>query len=363
MSNNINENDLFEDLFVLELANNHWGDVERGKQIVREHGQVVKKHNIHAAVKFQFRDVDTFIHDDFILDRNVEREGEVVQAPGSSSRYIKKTIATKLTKEEFAEILDEVRKHEMLTMATPFDENSVDLLEELDVDIAKIASQDARAWTLVERIVQIKKPTIISNGGTDIKDLDRVVKLFEKNNVPLAINHCVSLYPSEDNELELNQIDYLKNRYPGHIIGFSTHEYNDWRSSVMMAYAKGAKTFERHVDIEDSAGTPVSKYCSLPSQVSEWFESFKKAKEMLGGDSVKQRKIPEKEKEYVKSVSRGAYALRDLKSGHEISKDGLGIDFKFAIPLQENQLSARDMDEPFKLSSHIKKGEPILLPN
>lgn len=352
-------NNLFEDLFVLELANNHWGSVERGKEIIRQHGKMVKECGVKAAVKFQFRDVDTFIHNAFKPQTEVEKEGEVVQAPGSSSRYIKKTIATKLTPAEFSELLKEVRKHGMLTMATPFDEKSVEWCRDLDIDIVKIASQDAKSWVLVERIVELGKPAIISNGGTDIADLDRVVALFERKGVPLAINHCVSLYPSEDNELELNQVDYLINRYPRHVIGYSTHEYHDWSSSVQITYAKGARTWERHIDIEDAEGTPVSKYCSLPHQVREWFASFNKAKEMSGGGPTQARLISDKEKDYVQSVSRGAYALKDLPEGTVISKENVGIEFEFVIPLQSNQLSSRDLDEDLVLQTTIKKGEAI----
>lgn len=356
-----NPSDLFVNLFVLELANNHWGSVERGREIIRQHGKVVQECGVKAAVKFQFRDVDSFVHDAFKPKESIEKEGEVVQAPGSSSRYIKKTIATKLTPVEFAELLKEVRAHGMLTMATPFDEKSVEWCRDLDIDIVKIASQDAKSWVLVERIADLGKPTIISNGGTDIADLDRVVDLFEKKGVPLAINHCVSMYPSEDDELELNQVDYLLKRYPNHVIGYSTHEYNDWSSSVQITHAKGARTWERHVDIEDAEGTPVSKYCSLPGQVRVWFEAFNKAKEMMGGSSGEFRLISEKEREYVQSVSRGAYALKDLEIGSTISKSRVGKDFEFVIPLQGSQLSSRDLDEELVLKEPIKKGDPILL--
>ena len=83
-----------------------------------------------------------------------------------------------------------------------------------------------------------------------MKDLDDLVTFFHNRNIPLAINHCVSIYPSEDRELEMNQIEFLRDRYPSHTIGFSTHEYSDWTSSMLIAYAKGARTFERHIDIE-----------------------------------------------------------------------------------------------------------------
>ena len=72
--------DIFEDLFVLEMANNHWGRVERGLRIVDDYAQVVRYNNVRAAIKFQFRDVETFIHPDH-ADRN-------------DVRYIKKTMDT-----------------------------------------------------------------------------------------------------------------------------------------------------------------------------------------------------------------------------------------------------------------------------
>ena len=59
------DREIFDNLFVLEAANNHWGDTERGKRIIQEFGTVVRFNNVKAAIKFQFRDVENFIHDDY----------------------------------------------------------------------------------------------------------------------------------------------------------------------------------------------------------------------------------------------------------------------------------------------------------
>jgi sialic acid synthase SpsE len=134
-------------------------------------------------------------------------------------------------------------------MATPFDEVSVELCVELGVELIKIASSDINDWILIEKIATTKKPVIVSTGGSSLKDIDDLVKFFNRRGIPLAINHCVSLYPSEDHEIELNQIDFLRRRYPHNVIGFSTHEQRDWQTSIAIAYAKGARTFERHIDI------------------------------------------------------------------------------------------------------------------
>jgi len=56
---------IFEDLFVLELANNHWGNLKRGLKIVESFAKIVRFNGVKAAIKLQFRDVDNFIHKDF----------------------------------------------------------------------------------------------------------------------------------------------------------------------------------------------------------------------------------------------------------------------------------------------------------
>jgi N-acetylneuraminate synthase len=334
--------DIFEDLFVLELANNHLGNVERGLKIITDFGRVVRFNNQRAAIKLQFRNVDTFIHKDY-RDR-------------TDLRYIKKTIATQMSEQNFVILVDAIRKNGCLPMATPFDEASVDLCVNLGIQILKIASSDVNDWFLIEKIAATRKPVIVSTGGSSAKDLDDLVLFFENRNIPLAINHCVAIYPSEDSELEINQIDFLKKRYPNHVIGFSTHEYHDWTSSIMIAYAKGARTFERHVDIE-SDGVNVSPYCSLPGQIDQWFKAFKKAKEMCGSSSEQKRIPPKKEIDYLDSLVRGVYAKRDLPEGYAIQDK----DVYLAVPLVKGQISCRELMRGEVLLKPVKQDQPIMV--
>jgi sialic acid synthase SpsE len=322
------DKDLFENLFVLEMANNHWGSVDRGLKIIRDHGTIARYNNVKAAIKLQFRDVEEFIHPDF------KGNGEM--------RYIKKTEDTKLSKADFAKLLEEIRNVDCIPMATPFDEASVDLCVEFDLPIIKVASSDMNDWVLLEKIALTRRPVIVSTGGASEKDLDDVVHFFEKRDIFLALNHCVSLYPSEDSELELDQIDYLKRRYPNHVVGLSSHEFHDWRSSIMISYGKGARSWERHIDIEHE-GVPVSSYCSLPHQCDEWFKAFHKAAEMCGGRSESKRVISRREVEYLDALVRGAYARRDLDAGYVLTKEGFEKDFYLAIPLKKGQLSCREV--------------------
>lgn len=332
---------LFEDLFVLELANNHWGDVERGKKIITDFSRVVRFNNIKAAIKFQFRDAQTFIHKDF-RDRN-------------DLRLVDKIQKTQMTQEQYGILVDAVKKAGCLTMSTPFDEKSVDICENLGVQIIKIASSDINDWVLIEKIAKTRKPVIVSTGGTSLKDIDDMVTFFENRNIPLAINHCVSVYPCEKHELELNQIDFLKKRYPNHVIGFSTHEYNDdIESGMLIAYAKGARTFERHIDI-DYKGKNHSLYCSTPSDFDRWVKAWYKAKEFCGCSGETKKLPPKKETEYLDEMVRGVYAKKDLKEGDVLTEK----DVYLAIPLQKGQISCRELMSGEVLLKPVKKDAPI----
>jgi sialic acid synthase SpsE len=334
--------DIFEDLFVLEMANNHWGDVNRGLQIVKEFGAVVRYNNVRAAIKLQLRDVDNFIHKSFMHREDI--------------RYIKKTLDTRLTSDELAQLIEATRRVGCVRLVTPFDEKSVELCMELNVDIIKIASSDVTDWPLLEKIAKTRKPVLVSTGGSSLKDIDDMVAFFENRSIPLAINHCVSIYPAEDAELQLNQIDFLKHRYPGHIIGLSTHEYHDWHSSMLIAYAKGARSFERHIDIKTDDKL-FSDYCSTPERIAEWFQAFHKAREMCGAPGTEKAFSTQRETNYLSSLVRGVYAIRDMPKGHTLTPE----DYYLAIPLQKGQLSCRELLNDQVLAKEIKADAPLMV--
>lgn len=337
---------IFNNLFVLELANNHWGSVERGQRIINSFAQVVRFNNVRGAIKLQFRDGGHFVQPDFKGREDI--------------RYIKKTEQTVLERHEYGLLIETIRDQGCIPMATAFDEKSVDLCEDFDLPIIKVASSDINDWFLLERIARTRKPVIVSTGGSSEKDVDDLVTFFGRRNIPLALNHCVSLYPSEDGELELNQVDFLRNRYPHLVIGYSTHEYHDWQSSMMISYAKGARTWERHIDIE-ADGIQVSPYCSLPHQVDTWFKAFHKAREMCGASGDSKRIPQRREVEYLDSLVRGVYVKRDLPSGHEFHHGSTDRDFYLAIPLQKGQLSCREIMNGQRTLRALKAETPVMI--
>jgi sialic acid synthase SpsE len=125
---------------------------------------------------------------------------------------------------------------------------------------------------------------------------------------------------------------------------------------MLIAYAKGARTFERHIDI-DSDGVKVSPYNSLPEQTDTWFKAFHKAKEMCGAPGTQKRIPPQKEISYLDSLVRGVYVREGLPEGHIISDE----DVYLAIPLLQGQISCRELMRGEVLRGPVLKDAPLMI--
>jgi N-acetylneuraminate synthase len=330
----------FQDLFVLDLANNHQGDVAHGRRVIQECGAVVKAHGVRGMFKFQFRDLDTLVH--------------LSHQKKSDNKHIPRFLGTRLSRSDFQTLFNEVRAQKLLAACTPFDENSVTLIKEMGFDVLKIASCSATDWPLLERAAESGLPVIFSTGGLTWEDIDNVCSFFEHRHVCYAIMHCVSIYPTPDEHFQLNQIDLLKRRYPGVTIGFSTHEKPEEILMGQLATAKGAAMFERHVGVATDK-IVLNAYSATPAQLEQWFAAIKRAKIICG---VKERGPAQAvELESLQSLKRGVYARRDLPAGEELKPE----DVYFAMPMLDGQLSSGEFQAGTKARTALSPDAPLLL--
>jgi len=335
---------LFEKpLFVFEMANNHMGDIEHGIKIVREFKKVVEGiDDFNFSVKLQHRD-DSFFHPDHINRKD--------------HKLIKRFVETRLGYDNFKRLTDEIRSNGFLTMCTPWDNPSVDLMEELGYDIFKVASCAFTDWPLWERVAKVNKPIIASTAGASLDSIDQVVSFLSHRNKEFAIMHCVGEYPCSKESLELNQIDLFLDRYKAVPIGFSTHEDPSNMDTIKISIAKGASIFEKHVGVATDK-YDLNLYSANPSQVREWVESAKDAYTMCGGSKSKRKGFTQKEMDDLGILYRGAYANRDIKIGEKIDSK----DYFLAMPNIEGQLVANNLSKYNEIVSQkeFKKGEPLM---
>jgi len=167
--------------------------------------------------------------------------------------------------------------------------------------------------------------------------------------------HCIGEYPTPAANLQLDQIDFLKTRYPQHPIGFSTHEAPDNTRFVQMALAKGATVFERHVGIA-TPGCPLNAYSSSPEQVVPWLEAASEA--LVACGYALERYEPSKaEAESLRELRRGMYASEDIRVGDYIDQKQI----VFAMPNEPGQLTANEFSKyvKFRATSPIHARSPI----
>lgn len=311
----------FDQLFILDLANNHQGDVEHGLNIIRQTAGVLREKGVRAAVKLQFRELDSFIHPAFL--------------DADTPKHIKRFLGTRLSWDDYRRLTDEVRAQGLVTMATPFDEASIDHIKEMDIDVIKIASCSCGDRPLIEAVSRAGKPVVASTAGASTQQIDHLVCVLEDQAVDFALMHCVAVYPTPDEGLGLNQIDFLKNRFPGVPVGFSTHEDPDAAMPVQIAVGKGAQLFERHIGLPTDACT-LNAYSSTPEQTGRWIDAYLQARAACGGA----RRAPARPEESASlaSLMRGVYAAAPIRKGDIIRRDQVF----FAMPLQEDSLAAND---------------------
>ena len=228
-------NNIFNNLFVLDMANNHFGDYNHAKKIVNLFSKIVKKKRLKATIKFQFRNLKTFIHPSQINNKD--------------NHFVKRFLSTEMSLDKFERIRKLIKKNGLLTSCTPFDESSIDKIVKMKFDIMKIASVSANDWSLLEKARESKIPKIISTGGKTIAQIDKIVSFFSQRNTSFAIMHCTAIYPSSNDTMQLNQINILKKRYKNLVIGWSTHEEPENLLPSTIAYSAGARMFEKHIGL------------------------------------------------------------------------------------------------------------------
>src|SRR5208283_4356681 len=148
--------------------------------IIREFSEISKEFPFNFGFKLQYRQLDTFIHPDY--------KGRM------DFKYVKRFTETRLSPDQYKMLRDEMKAQGFVTICTPFDEASVDLIEEHGFDVIKVASCSLSDWPLLERIARSDKPVIASAAGSRLQEIDNVVSFFDHRGKRFSLMHCVAEY-------------------------------------------------------------------------------------------------------------------------------------------------------------------------
>jgi len=218
---------------IAEIGINHNGDVEIAKQLID-----VAKDAGADAVKFQKRAID-LVYKKEMLD-------SPRQSPWGTTQRAQKE-GLEFGKKEYNEIDAYCKEKGIEWFASAWDLESKEFLRQYDCKYNKIASAMIVYEDLLKEVASEKKHTFISTGMTEVKQIDRAVEIFKNAGCPFELMHCVSTYPMDDEEANLNRIKTLRDRYKCNV-GYSGHEVG-----LAVSYAAAAiriTSLERHITLD-----------------------------------------------------------------------------------------------------------------
>lgn len=226
-------------------------------------------------------------------------------------------------------------------MSTPFSPSAVGLLEEINVDTYKISSMDCTNHYLLNYIAQTKKPVFISTGMATLEEIDSTLNFMNnKNSGNVTLLHCISKYPAEITDLNLNIIPLLKKKFKI-AVGYSDHLPGI--NGCLAAFMVGAEVIETHFTLDNTRKDGDHHHSLNPAELKELVCQIKDYKKMLGSVDVM---LNRPDREFAKIFRRGVYASKKINPGEVLNENMLYM----ARPV--STLSPNDM---FKLANRCQE--------
>ncbi len=215
-------------------------------------------------------------------------------------------------------IFEFCKKINILCFSSPFDEKSVDFLEDLNCPIYKLASPEISHLPLIKRIAKTKKPIIISTGMAQLNEIKDTYKFAKKSGIKdISILYCVSNYPSQLSDFNMNNLKILKETF-NCTIGFSDHSTDN--DVVKAAIMMGATIVEKHISIDSKTGID-SKFSLIAKNFKNFREEIDKAFNLKGKNYFYRKKSELKNKRYRRSI----FASKEIKPGDKFTEDNIKI--------------------------------------
>ena len=286
---------------IAEIGLNHNGSVDMAKQLIDS--------AVDAGcdcVKFQKRDVDSLaIHD--VLDATDER----FPTFGNTYRAVREHI--ELSESQYKDIISYCKEKQISFLCTAFDIPSFSFLKHIGgADVVKLASHSMTNIPLLEHVAQSQTTTIFSTGMATQDEVDLAVEIFRKYDCPVSMLHCVSSYPTPDNEVNLSLITQYRQMYD-FPIGYSGHEMG--HHATLGSVFLGADIVERHITLDTQLEGFDHKLSLDPDMLKKMVDDVRRVEQMIGNGK--------KELLEVEKITRDKYhvslvAATDIAKGETI---------------------------------------------
>lgn len=261
------------------------------------------------VIKFQKRTMKETYREDVLADPNKSEQ---------AFQYLLPILAENdLTLQQFRTIKARVEELGKFFLCTPWDDASVDFLEELGVEAYKVASSDMSNWLLLEKIAKTGKPMLVSTAMHTQEEMDKTAAFLTSLGVPYLLNHCVGAYPCPYEDLNVRYLAEMTKRYQVPI-GYSSNERGFYPTLAAVAF--GACAVERHITFDRMQEGPDHAGSLEPKEFGEMVRAIRVVELSLGR--------PKKLRSYIETMNRkvlgkSLVAANDITPGTIVTREML----------------------------------------
>lgn len=243
---------------IAEIGINHGGDLDKAKSLIDSAVRAGAD-----AVKFQT----------YLTEKRTPKDSPIYD-------ILKQC---ELPFDAFEKLKNHADEQSIEFFSTPFDEESVQCLESIDVNLYKVASFDVVNHKLLSNIAETGKAIIMSVGMANMHEIQSAYKILKEKTEKITILHCVSAYPTEEKDANLAVINTLKNEFDC-VVGQSDHT-NDIQVPLYAA-SMGAQVLEKHFKINDEMDCIDAPVSISEEQMLKLTESLEMLEKILGKPDI-----------------------------------------------------------------------------
>jgi sialic acid synthase len=293
---------------IAEVGHNHQGDVVLAKRLI----DAARECGVNA-VKLQKRSNRALYTREF-YEQPYDNELSFGRTYGEHRE------ALELDADAYVELLRHARAVGITLFATAFDFASADTLADVGVPAFKFASGDLRNTPLQRHVAAFGKPMLLSTGGATLEDVERAVDTILPINDQLCVLQCTAAYPASVEDLNLNVITTLRERFPQLVIGLSDHQ--NGIAMAVVAYMLGARVIEKHFTLDHALKGRDHAFSLMPEGMRRLVRDLQRVPAALG--DAEKRPLPV-EAEPLEKMGKKLVAARELELGHVLTTDDLAI--------------------------------------
>lgn len=298
---------------IAEGATNHNNKLELGLRLIKEAAEAGAD-----ALKVQTYSADKLVTKTAPLFWEMDNK----EKKATGTQYEKYSTVDKLSKEAYFEMKKYADSLGIEFFSTPFDHESVDFLEELGVNLYKIASCDITNIPLLKHVAKTQKPIILSTGISNISEIEEAVAtILKEGNGQIVLLHCTIKYPTPYENVNLNAMKTMQRVFVDHHIGLSDHSIGI--EVPLAAVALGAKCIEKHYTFNKGAELSSDHWLAVDTKELEQMVKSVRNIEQAMGSYAKKADLSENKAELY--ARRSIVTQREIKKGEVIKKEDLII--------------------------------------